>query len=104
MIINIPLSINEEEMTKVIERDYQNKVIDKIVDYIKKALVTQSREFYGDREMNGMIAVIEDKVEDYIQKYKNEIIEIAGKHLAEKLVKTKKGKELLEEVAKEVKN
>lgn len=100
MIINIPLQINEEEMTKVIEKDYQNKVIDTIVDYIKKALITQAQSYYGDREINGMITVIENEVKNYIQKYKDEIIEIAGKHLAEKLSRTKQGKALLEEVKK----
>ncbi len=96
MIINIPLQINEEDMKKVIERDYENRVLQEIVKYIKTALVKKARSYYGDQELGGMTTVIEDQVEKYISKYQDQIIEIAGKHLAEKLAKTKKGKELLE--------
>ena len=50
MIINIPLQVDEERMEEVIARDYQSKVIDKIVDYIKEALVSQSNSYYGNKE------------------------------------------------------
>ena len=50
MIINIPLQVDEERMEEVIARDYQSKVIDKIVDYIKEDLVSQSNSYYGNNE------------------------------------------------------
>lgn len=100
MIINIPIQINEEEMTKVIEKDYQEKVIDEIVKYIKTALASQSQNYYGDKVNDGMISVIKQRIDIYLEQYKDQIIEIAGKHLADKLAKTKAGKELLQEVQK----
>lgn len=102
MIINIPIQINEEEMTHVIEKDYENKVINEIVKYIKNVLINKSRIRYGDQELSGMAAVIEDQVEKYISEYKEQIIEIAGKYLADKLAKTKAGKALLEEVKNDI--
>lgn len=95
MIINIPLQINEENMEEVIKRDYEEKVLNKITEYIKTALVSQSRSSYGDKAINGMSAIIEYKVDDLLKENKETIIKIAADNLAERLAKTKKAKEIL---------
>ena len=99
MIINIPLQVDEERMEEVIARDYQSKVIDKIVDYIKEALVSQSTSYYGDRERNGMVELIKRKIDDYFKEHSDEIVKEAGLALAEKLARTKKGKAILDNLA-----
>ena len=50
MIINIPLQIDEEKMEEVVKKDYESKVIDEIVKYIRESLTRESTSFYGDRE------------------------------------------------------
>ena len=99
MIINIPLQVDEERMEEVIARDYQSKVIDKIVDYIKEALVSQSNSYYGNKERNGMVELIKRKIDDYLNEHSDEIVKEAGLALAEKLARTKKGKAILDSVA-----
>jgi hypothetical protein len=99
MIINIPLQVDEAKMEEVIARDYQGKVADKIDEYIQNALASQSERYYGDRAQNGMLVLIKDKIDDYLKEHNDEIVKEAGTRLAEKLVRTKRGKELLEKAA-----
>lgn len=95
MIINIPLQINEESMEEVIKRDYEEKILNKITEYIRTALVSRSRSVYGDKTINGMNAIIESKVDDLLKENKEVIIKVAADLLAERLAKTKKAKEIL---------
>ena len=89
----------EGNLEEVIARDYQSKVIDKIVDYIKEALVSQSITYYGNKERNGMVELIKNKIDDYLNEHSDEIVKEAGLALAEKLARTKKGKAILDSVA-----
>ena len=96
MIINIPLQIDEEKMEEVVKKDYENKVMNEIVKYIKTALTKHSTSYYGDREMNGMTELIKEKIDIYLEKHNDEIISAAGNALAEKLARTKRGKAILD--------
>lgn len=103
MIINIPIQINEDSMQKIIERDYEGKVITEIASRIVTTIAHRSTTWGVNREENGMMAIIKDEVDKYLDSYRDLIIETAGKHLADKLARSKRGKELLEEVANEQK-
>lgn len=95
MIINIPLQINEESMEEVIRRDYEEKVLNKITEYIKTTLVRKSGSAYGDKVIDGINVIIESKVDDLLKENKEAIIKVAADRLAERLAKTKKAKEIL---------
>lgn len=96
MIINIPLQIDEEKMEEVVKKDYESKVIDEIVKYIKKALVSEAGYGYGDKEVIGMTELIKERIDIYLGKHNDEIIRAAGNALAEKLTRTKRGKAILD--------
>ena len=96
MIINIPLQIDEEKMEEVVKKDYESKVIDEIVKYIKKALVSEAGYGYGDKEVIGMTELIKERIDIYLEKHNDEIIRATGNALAEKLARTKRGKAILD--------
>lgn len=102
MIINIPLQVDEQQMEEVIKRDYESKVLDKIVDYIKTCLMSHSGSIYSsykskDEKLNdGMSVLIEGQIKDFLNDHSEEIIESASKILADKLAKSKKGKAIFE--------
>lgn len=98
MIINIPLQIDEEKMEEVVKKDYESKVIDEIVKYIKKALVSEAEYGYGDKEVIGMTELIKERIDIYLEKHNDEIIRAAGNALAEKLARSKRGKAILDGV------
>ena len=99
MIINIPLQIDEEKMEEVIQKDYQGKVVEEIVKYIKTALTKNSTSYYGDRELNGMTELIKGEIDKFLDNHKDDIINAAGNVLAKKLARTKRGKALLDDVS-----
>ena len=98
MIINIPIQIDEAKMEEAIQKDYEGKVLDEIVKYIKTTLSRNSSNPYGDKVINGMQALIEDRIDEFLKAHKDEVIEHASKILAEKLARSKKGKAILDEM------
>lgn len=96
MIINIPLQIDEQKMEEVVARDYEGKIFEEITKCIKSTLAKKAQNYYGDKVVDGMQFLIEARIEKYLADYKDEIIEHASKLLAEKLAKSKRGKEILE--------
>lgn len=99
MIINIPLQVDEQQMEEVIKRDYEGKVIDRIVDYIKTTLAGKSNMYYGgpkDRMYDGMTVLIEAQIKSFLNDHTEEIIDVASKILADKLARSKKGKAIID--------
>lgn len=101
MIVNIPLQIDEAKMEEVVERDYMGKVMSSITDYIKTCLSNHSKSYYGSDKVNdGMTEMINRRIDAQLYEYREEIIDAAAKYLADKLARSKRGKEILEEVTK----
>ena len=102
MVINIPIQIDEAKMEEAVQKDYEGKVLDEIVKYIKTTLTRASSNPYGDRATDGMRVLIEDRIDEFLKDHKDEVIEHASKLLADKLARSKKGKEILDGVCADV--
>lgn len=100
MIINIPLQVNEQRMEEVLQRDYEGKVLNMINEYIQKTLANNAEKYYGDKVSDGMRVLVEAQIDKFLKAHRDEIIENAAVVMAEKLARSKRGKELLEEVCK----
>lgn len=96
MIINIPLQLDEANIEKAINEEYQSKVIDELVKRIERILVAEGGQYSYNPKEQGMRNFITQEVGKYLADYKDEIISIAGQELAKKLANSKRGKELLE--------
>ena len=91
MIINVPITIDETAFEGQMSKDIENKVVTFLCDEIKNTL---KRKAYGT-EMDGLKEFVIDAVEKKIDSFRDEIIETASKELANKLARSKKGKEIL---------
>ena len=94
MIINIPINLDEHVFEERIQRDYDKIIKEKIVDEVIKTLERADSNWNGRAEY-GMRNLINNKLDDYIKDYKEEIINKAAKILADRVIKTKKAKEEL---------
>lgn len=94
MVINIPVQVDEAKMEEVIQRDYEERVLKMISEYLRTALSRKSR-YYGD-DKDGMLVVVQEQIDIFIDNHKDDILEIAGRHLADKLARTKAAKQLIE--------
>ena len=98
MIINIPLQVDEKRMEELIERDYQGKVLEAILDQVKKTLAKSAENIYSDRVSDGMRVLVEKQIRDYLKEHNEEIVTAAATNLAERLARSKKGREILEDL------
>ena len=98
MVINIPLVVDEKKMEEVLERDYSGKIIDRIEEYIQTTLRNNAERYYGDKVDDGMRVLIEQRIDKYLEANKKVILERAAVLLAEKLARSKRGKQILEEL------
>lgn len=94
MIINIPINIDEDLFNKLVETDYERKIEDRIYKDIKKALEERSG-YYNKRMTDGILALVDNQIDDLLKEHKDAIIEAASDKLAERLARTKKAKELI---------
>ena len=100
MIVNIPLQIDEKVIEQNLNVDYEAKIENYIFKEVESALIQRAdgNRWYGSKgtTTEGITLFVHEYVDKYIQEWKDEIIEAAAKNLADRLVKTKKGKEVLE--------
>lgn len=98
MIINIPINIDETAFEGQMSKDIENKVVTFLCDEIKNTL---KRKAYGT-ELDGLKEFVLYVVEKKIDAFRDEIIETASKELANKLARSKRGKEILGELANDM--
>ena len=94
MIINIPLTIDDELWASALARDYESKVTERLTAEVRKAIC--DHDAYRDQR-RGMATWVGDKLDDILKEHKDEIIDAAAEKLAERLARTKRAKEVLNE-------
>ena len=99
MIINIPLTIDDELWASALARDYESKVTEKLTNEVRKVLKDHDSRYYlRQKSVNeGLSEWVSYKIDDILKEYKDEIIDAAAEKLAERLSRTKRGKEILNE-------
>ena len=99
MIINIPLTIDDELWASALARDYESKVIENLTNEVRKVIKDHDSRYYlREKSVNeGLSEWVGYKIDDILKEYKDEIIDAAAEKLAERLVRTKRAKEVLNE-------
>ena len=99
MIINIPLTIDDELWASALARDYESKVTEKLTNEVRKVIKDHDSRYYlREKSVNeGLSEWVGYKIDDILKEYKDEIIDAAAEKLAERLARTKRGKEILNE-------
>ena len=99
MIINIPLTIDDELWASALARDYESKVTEKLTNEVRKVLMDHDSRYYlRQKSVNeGLSEWVSYKIDDILKEYKDEIIDAAAEKLAERLSRTKRAKEVLNE-------
>ena len=99
MIINIPLTINDELWESALARDYESKVIENLTNEVRKVIKDHDSRYYlREKSVNeGLSEWVSNKLDDILKEYKDEIIDAAAEKLAERLSRTKRAKEVLNE-------
>lgn len=100
MIITIPITIPDEILENTIAKDYESKITENLTNEVRKILAEHDPTYYyrnGKDPHRGLESIVYKRIDMIIETYKDDIIEATAIKLAERLSKTKKAKELLNE-------
>lgn len=106
MIINIPLQIDDAAFEGKLTAEYETKVINHIEERIDSVLKDHDQRSWGYSRtarggLDNLISYeINERITDFLNENREEIIAAAAKDLGNRLMRSKRGKEILEEVSK----
>ena len=101
MIINIPINIDEHIFEEKVQKDYDRIFTQELIKYIEDYISSQGPYYRNNTVRDGMRELVNNKIDEYMKEYKDEIVDKAADILAKRVQRTKKSKELLEGVSKE---
>jgi len=98
MVITVPINVDESAFEGAISRELEERLLKELTKLMERELGKRSRRSYSQDEF-GLRDWMDDKITDYVEQFKDVIIETTSKMLAEKLARSKRGKEILEGIA-----
>lgn len=104
-IVQIAFDFDDERVRQTIENTVKKEVIDGIQTDITNALIRNFGSWNGAwnySKENALVDLMRERTDDFLKENKDVILEAAAKNLSERLARSKKGKELLEGLEKEV--
>lgn len=100
-IVQIAFDFDDERVRQTIENTVKKEVIDGIQTDITKTLLRNFGSWNCSKE-SALVDLMRERTDNFLKENKDVILEAAAKNLSERLAKSKKGKELLEGLEKEV--
>lgn len=100
-IVQIAFDFDDERVRQTIENTVKKEVIDGIQADITKTLLRNFGSWNSNKE-GTLVDLVRERMDNFLKENKDVILEAAAKNLSERLAKSKKGKELLEGLEKEV--
>jgi len=95
-IIHFGITIDDDAIAKQIQKNAEKTITENIQKNVEQCIF--STNYYGENKLN---YVAEQLIMDWLDSHKDEIIQIASKVLAEKMIKTKAVKTAIEDVLKD---
>lgn len=92
-IVQFAIGIDDDAIKKRVEENAEKTIINELKSEISKTIF--DKDYYG-RPTKTLSTWAGSYLEDFLEKHKTEIVECAGKILAEKLTRTKAVKEMVE--------
>ena len=97
-IVQFAIGIDDEAIKKNIAQHAEKTITERLLNDIEK-IVFDTDSWTGTVYKSCASSFTERRFDKFLEDNREDILEIAGKYLADKLVKTKRGKELLENMA-----
>lgn len=102
MLINIPLQIDDAAFEGKLKEEYESQVLERIEQRLDRALMDHDDSWSHRSAKKGLDTLImfevEKRVSDFLNENRDAIIEAAAKDLGTRLARSKRGKEILEEL------
>lgn len=97
-IFNIAINVEDEKIANSISANVENQVYKLISDEVKSIIYERSWGSYKQYNNNPLKELVVGQIDKFLNDNKGTILETASSKLAEKLAKSKAGKELVEQL------
>lgn len=94
-IVQFAIGIDDEAIKKNIAEHAEKTITERLFKDIEQ-IIYKANSWNGELDKCLPSNYVERKFDRFLEDNREDILEIAGKYLADKLVRTKRGKELLE--------
>lgn len=95
-IVQFAIGIDDDAIKKRIEQNAEHSIISQLQNDIKQSFFGSSR--YGYSNNPTPAPFIMERFESFLDDNKDDILEMTSNKLAEKLARSKRGKEILEHI------
>lgn len=98
-IIQFGIGVDDDAIRKRIEENAESIILKNIEDGVRSTLF--EKDYYGRGYSKVPTSYLDEKIDAFLESHKDEILEMAAAKLADRLAKSKRGKEILEKFADE---
>lgn len=97
-IMQIAISVEDEKIVKRVEETAENQIIETLTDRVEN-VISEKRGWYGKSEKDyaPLKNMVSEQIAKILDENKDLILSEASKILADKLARSKAGKEILQE-------
>lgn len=96
-IMQIAISVEDEKIVKRVEETAERQIIETLTDRVEN-VISEKRGWYGNKEKDytPLKDMVSEQIEKILDENKDLILSEASKILADKLARSKAGKEILQ--------
>jgi hypothetical protein len=96
-IIQFGIGIDDDAIRKRVEEGAEKQILKNIEDSVRSSLF--QKDYFGKEYNKVPTAYLDKKIDAFLEKYRDEILDMTATKLADRLAKSKRGKEILERFA-----
>lgn len=104
-IFNIAIDMDDKRIVNAVCERAESEILKKLEHDVEDTLFSHRGGWSSDRwnpnKRDGLSDILQDKFDEFLNKNRDDIIDRAEKYLAERLARSKKGRELLSDLEKE---
>ena len=99
-LIQMSINVDDKKIVESIERNAEKTITENLDKEVKKIIFNFENDWYGHGRVRGVSDWTEDRLNEFLEKHKDQIIDLASDKLADKMYKSKKVREIMTESVK----
>ena len=99
-LIQMTINVDDKKIVESIERNAEKTITENLDKEVKKIIFNFENDWYGNGQIRGVSDWTEDRLNEFLEKHKDQIIDLASDKLADKMYKSKKVREVMTESVK----
>ena len=99
-LIQMTINVDDKKIVESIERNAEKTITENLDKEVKKIIFNFENDWYNNGRIGGVSDWTEDRLNEFLEKHKDKIIDLASDKLADKMYKSKKVREIMTESVK----